>query len=149
MGDTTEINSMDTFFGRYQAAPMVGSAKSNFGHLLTAAGMTGISVTAVILQQTDKIVLSKILPLEMFGYYTLATVVAGALYHFIGPVFSALFPRFSQLVSINDQAGLLELYHKSCQLMSVMILPAVIVVSLFSSEILLLWTDVGYILNQT
>lgn len=105
-----------------------------------AAGMTGISVTSILLMQTDKIVLSKILPLEMFGYYTLATVVAHALYHFIGPVFSALFPRFSQLVSIHDQNGLKELYHKSCQFMSVMILPAAIVVSLFSSEILLLWT---------
>lgn len=105
-----------------------------------AAGMTGISVTAIILTQTDKIVLSKILSLEMFGYYTLATVVASTLYHFIGPVFYALFPRFSQLVSLNDQIGLKELYHKSCQFMSVMILPAAIVVSLFSSEILILWT---------
>ena len=102
--------------------------------------MTGISVTAIILQQTDKIVLSKILPLEMFGYYTLATVAAGALYYFIVPVHSALFPRFSQLVSLNDQNSLKELYHKSCQFMSVIILPAAIVVSLFSSEILLLWT---------
>ncbi len=105
-----------------------------------AAGMTGISVTAIILTQTDKIVLSKILPLEMFGYYTLATVVASTLYRFVGPVFSALFPRFSQLVMLHDQIALKELYHKSCQLMSVMILPAAIVVSLFSPEILLLWT---------
>jgi O-antigen/teichoic acid export membrane protein len=105
-----------------------------------AAGMTGISVTSIILNQTDKIVLSKILPLEMFGYYVLASVVANTLYFFILPVFSALFPRFSQLVSIDDQAGLVELYHKSCQFMSVMILPAAIVVSLFSSEILFLWT---------
>ena len=105
-----------------------------------AAGMTGISVTVIILTQTDKIVLSKILSLEMFGYYTLATVVASALYGFIGPVFSAIFPRFSQLVSLNDQKGLKDLYHKSCQFMSVMILPAAIVVSFFSSEILFLWT---------
>jgi len=105
-----------------------------------ATGMTGISLTVVFLTQTDKIVLSKILSLEMFGYYTLATVVASALNYFIGPVFSALFPRFSQLVSVNDQNGLKELYHKGCQFMSVMILPAAIVVSLFSSEILLLWT---------
>ncbi|WP_298199948.1 oligosaccharide flippase family protein [Desulfosporosinus sp.] len=105
-----------------------------------AAGMTGISVTAIILTQVDKIILSKILTLEMFGYYILATVVAGALYGLIGPLFSALFPRFSQLVSLNDQVGLKELYHKSCQFMSVMILPAAIVVSFFSSEILFLWT---------
>jgi len=106
-----------------------------------AAGMTGISFTVIFLMQTDKIILSKILSLKMFGYYTLATVVANALYYFIGPVFSALFPRFSQLVSINDQNGLRELYHKGCQFMSVMILPAAIVVSLFASEILFLWTS--------
>jgi O-antigen/teichoic acid export membrane protein len=105
-----------------------------------AAGMTGISVTAIILTQTDKIILSKILSLKTFGYYTLAAVVANTLYHFIGPLFSALFPRFSQLVCLNDQAGLKALYHKSCQFMSVVILPAAIVVSLFSSEILLIWT---------
>jgi O-antigen/teichoic acid export membrane protein len=105
-----------------------------------AAGLTGISVSAIILTQADKIILSKILPLEMFGYYTLATVVANTLYGFIGPVFSAMFPRFSQLVSLNDQDTLKELYHKACQFMSVMILPAAIVVSLFSSEILFLWT---------
>lgn len=104
-----------------------------------AAGMTGISVTGIILTQTDKIVLSKMLSLRMFGYYTLATVVASGLCGFIGPIFSAVFPRFSQLVSLNDQKGLTDLYHKSCQLMSVMILPAAIVVSLFSSEVLLLW----------
>jgi len=99
-----------------------------------AAGMTGISVTTIVLTQTDKIILSKILPIEMFGYYTLATVVAHALYYFIEPVFSALFPRFSQLVGINDQAGLKELYHKSCQFMSVMILPVAIVVSFFPQK---------------
>ena len=115
--------------------------KESLSHIWRfAAGMTGISVTVIILTQTDKIVLSKILPLEMFGNYTLAAVVASALYLFIGPVFSALFPRFSQLVRLNDQISLKELYHKSCQLMSVIILPAAIVVSLFSSEILLLWT---------
>ena len=105
-----------------------------------AAGMTGISITAVILTQTDKIILSKLLTLEMFGYYTLATVVASTLYRFIGPIFAALFPRFSQLVMSHDEPALKKLYHKSCQLMSVMILPAAIVVSLFSPEILLLWT---------
>jgi len=96
--------------------------------------MTGISVTVIFLMQTDKIILSKILSLEMFGYYALATVVGQALYYFIGPVFSALFPRFSQLVSLNDENGLKELYHKSCQFMSVMILPAAIVVSFFPQK---------------
>jgi O-antigen/teichoic acid export membrane protein len=105
-----------------------------------AAGMSGISIAAIILTQTDKIVLSKILSLKMFGYYTLATVAASNLYKFIYPISNALFPRFSQLVSLHDQGGLKELYHKGCQFISVIILPAAMVASLFSSELLLLWT---------
>ncbi len=47
VGDKVELNSMDTFFGRHDATPLVGSVKSNIGHLLTAAGMA--SMTKVIL----------------------------------------------------------------------------------------------------
>ena len=114
-----------------------------------AAGMTGISVTTIVLTQTDKIILSKILPLGAFGYYTLATVVASTLYYFISPVYSALFPRFSQLASWQDINSLTDLYHKGCQFMSVMILPAALVVSLFSREILLLWTGNTAIAEET
>ena len=106
-----------------------------------AAGLTGISLASLMLTQTDKIILSKTLTLEMFGYYTLAFSMAGSLMNFIGPISSALFPRFSRLVSINNQIELNAIYHKGCQFLSVIILPPAIVVSLFSSEILLLWTS--------
>jgi len=52
VGDKTELNSMDTFFGRSQAAPRVGSVKSNLGHLLTVAGMAGM--TKVILSMAHR-----------------------------------------------------------------------------------------------
>lgn len=106
-----------------------------------AAGMNGIAILATILIQLDKIILSKMLTLEMFGYYTLAGVVAMSLYRLILPVFSAIYPRFTQLVSLADQNGLKQLYHKSCQFMSVLILPVTVVVAMFSYEILLIWTQ--------
>ena len=106
-----------------------------------AAGMSGISILAVILAQLDKVTLSKMLSLEMFGYYMLASVVAMSLGRFFTPVFYSVYPRFTQLVSIDDQDGLKQLYHKSCQFMSVLILPVAIVIALFSYEILLLWTQ--------
>ncbi len=114
-----------------------------------AAGMTGTSIMGTILRQMDKIILSKLLTLEMFGYYTLAGTVAATLYRFIGPVSSGLFPRLSQLVVIDDQEGIKQLYHRGCQLMSVLILPAAIVVALFSRELLLLWTQNPTIARQT
>ena len=54
VGDITELNSMEAFFGRSDAAPLIGSAKSNFGHLLTAAGMAGM--TKVILSMAQGMV---------------------------------------------------------------------------------------------
>lgn len=106
-----------------------------------AANIFVIGILGTILTQLDKIILSKMLTLEMFGYYTLAGVVASALYYLITPVFSAIYPRFTQLVSLGDQDGLRQIYHKSCQLLSVLIFPVTIVVAMFSYEILLAWTQ--------
>ena len=106
-----------------------------------SAGMGGISILAVILTQLDKIVLSKLLPLEMFGYYSLASLIAMSLGRIFTPVFFSIYPRFTQLVSINDLEELKLLYHKCCQLIAVLILPIAVVVSLFSYEIILLWTQ--------
>ncbi len=104
-------------------------------------GMSGISVLSVLLTQLDKVILSKILSLEMFGYYMLASVVAMSLARLFTPVFFSIYPRLTQLVSINDQVELKRFYHKSCQFISVLILPVAIVVALFSYEIILLWTQ--------
>lgn len=42
LGDSTELNSMEAFFGRTNTTPLIGSVKSNLGHLLTAAGMASL-----------------------------------------------------------------------------------------------------------
>lgn len=42
LGDVTEMNSISNFFKEHNTAPLLGSVKSNMGHLLTAAGMTGL-----------------------------------------------------------------------------------------------------------
>jgi len=106
-----------------------------------AAGMSGIAILAVILTYLDKVILSKMLTLEMFGYYTLASMVAMGLGRLFTPLFYSIYPRFTQLVSIHDQDGLKQLYHKSCQFMAVLILPVAAVIALFSYEIILLWTQ--------
>lgn len=42
LGDITELNSIASYFSKFKAQPLLGSVKSNLGHLLTAAGMTGL-----------------------------------------------------------------------------------------------------------
>ena len=106
-----------------------------------AAGMIGISLLATVLIQIDKLVVSKVLPLASFGYYTIAATVAASLYRVISPVFTAFFPRFSQLVAMNDERQLASLYHRGCAMLSVIVLPAAAFIAVFAREALLLWTQ--------
>ncbi|WP_353932000.1 polyketide synthase [Okeanomitos corallinicola TIOX110] len=54
LGDTTESQSVEGFFGKNQAQPLVGSTKNNVGHLLVAAGMVGITKT--ILSMSNNVI---------------------------------------------------------------------------------------------
>jgi len=105
-----------------------------------AAGMTGVSFAATLLTQIDKLLLSKMLTLAEFGYYTFAVTVASVVFRIIGPVFTAYYPKLTEIVSKNDQFRLAGTYHQGCQLMAVAILPITFVIAFFSEEILGLWT---------
>ncbi len=50
-GDKVELGSMETFFGRHQARPLIGSVKSNLAHLLTAAGMPAMTKTILAMNE--------------------------------------------------------------------------------------------------
>ncbi|MEA5503214.1 polyketide synthase [Halotia wernerae UHCC 0503] len=54
LGDTTEFNSIETFFSQQQAAPLIGSTKANVGHLLVAAGM--VSLTKTIFSMSNGVI---------------------------------------------------------------------------------------------
>jgi O-antigen/teichoic acid export membrane protein len=106
-----------------------------------AGGMIGITFLALILTQVDKIILSKLLSLTEYGYYTLAAVVAGALYRVMSPITQAFYPRLCELHAGNDQAALIDTYHKGAQLVSVFAGSVAIVIILFAETFLRLWTQ--------
>ncbi|MDJ0692864.1 PfaB family protein [Mastigocoleus sp. MO_188.B34] len=54
LGDTTECNSVENFFGKHQASPLIGSVKSNVGHLLTAAA--SVSLIKVLLSMSKGVI---------------------------------------------------------------------------------------------
>jgi len=114
-----------------------------------AAGMTGISVTAVVLTQLDKIVLSRMLPLKEFGYYSLASLVASSLSLLVTPVFAAVFPRFCQLVSEGAEADLISTYHQTSSIVSVIVIPVGTVLAMFSAQVMFAWTGKPEIVENT
>jgi len=56
------------------------------------------------------------------------------------PVNNAVFPRLTQLVAIGDVSELTVLYHRSCQIIAVFILPVGLILAFFSKELMLIWT---------
>jgi O-antigen/teichoic acid export membrane protein len=114
-----------------------------------AAGMGGITVVSLIMSQMDKFILSKLLSLETFGYYTLAGVAATSLSRLIGPLVTAIFPRFTQLITLDDTERLKRTYHSGCQMMSLLLMPFTFLMAFFSQEIVLLWTQNPMIAGNT
>jgi O-antigen/teichoic acid export membrane protein len=105
-----------------------------------AAGMSAMSLLGAVLTHSDKLLLSRLLPLGEFGYYTLANMVSAGLYVLILPVFYAIFPLLSGRVAAGDVAGERDAFHLGAQALAVLVIPAAMVIALFASDLLLVWT---------
>ena len=105
-----------------------------------AASMSSITLLSLILTQLDKIILSKVLSLTAFGYYSFASTVALTLYKLISPIFTAYYPRLTELVSQNKTQELIKTYHQGCRLLAVMTIPAAFSFIFFAESIILIWT---------
>lgn len=105
-----------------------------------AGGMTAVTFLAILLTQIDKVLLSRLLSLETFGYYTLAATVASVPYLITGPITTAYFPRLVALSTQKDQTQLIDTYHQGVQLVTLLIAPIVMLVSFFPESVLFLWS---------
>jgi O-antigen/teichoic acid export membrane protein len=106
-----------------------------------AGGMVGITFLSLLLTQVDKILLSKLLSLSDYGYYTLAAVVAVALYTLISPITQAFYPRLCELHARGNPTALADTYHQGAQLVTVIAGSAALVLIVFSETFLRLWTQ--------
>lgn len=105
-----------------------------------ATGMLGISILSTLITQLDKVILSKLLSLEEFGYYTIATAVASSLYMAVAPTFNAFYPKFSKLYQEFNTISIEEGFHQGNQILAVILFPLMWLFVFYSPDILLAWT---------
>lgn len=103
-------------------------------------GMMAIALTAIIFTQLDKIVLSKMLSLEDFGYYMLASAIVNGLYIVATPMFNVMYPRFSSLVVTGIQSEITNLYRLGIGVVSTLIFPLTTMLIIFSVNLVFIWT---------
>lgn len=108
-----------------------------------ATGVFGISLAGLLLSYSDKLLLSKILSLEQFGYYSLAAMVSSGLLSMAQPVFAVVLPRFSQLLAAHQGDAIATLYHQASQFLAVLIVPLGLLLSVSPEAALLAWTGRG------
>lgn len=106
-----------------------------------AFGVFSVNVLATVLMQSDKVFISLMLPLRYLGFYTLATSVCSALTSLAAPINNGAYPRMTELIAKKEQALLVQTYRKSTQMLAVIVIPAGIVISVYSAELLMLWTQ--------
>ena len=121
----------------HESAAFSADALRRIWRFSTSVSM--IALLGLVLMQSDKILLSKLLPLREFGYYALASSVAGSLGLLILPISGVAYPRLTELVARENPAALADAYHRFAQLLTLILAPSALVLALFSDRILMLW----------
>lgn len=117
----------------YKVRPL----KEVLGFSLTIA-FTG--AVWVIITQTDKLILSKLLLLSDYGYYSLAVQVAGAITLISGPISSAILPRLTKMEAEGKYEELITLYRSSTRLIVIITGTASLILMFFSKQAIFAWT---------
>lgn len=86
----------------------------------------------------DRILLSRLLPLDLFGGYSLAIMIAEIILRAAGPFSSAYFPHFTDLITRNDEKQLSAEYHRVTIIVAAVLMPAAFIMIFFSNAILVL-----------
>ena len=94
----------------------------------------------VLVTQTDKLMLSGILPLAEYGYFTLAVLAASGIMVIGGPISSAIMPRMARLYAEGKHEELLQIYRNATQLVSIIAGSAAITLALCAKQLLFAWT---------
>ncbi len=105
-----------------------------------AAGILSTSILVLILTQIDKLILSKILPLEIFGKYTFVATVSNSLLIFISPITQAFYPRLTEILSQGNVALVKQIFHIGAKLVTSIIGTAACLIFCFSEHLIFIWT---------
>lgn len=105
-----------------------------------AGGMLLISFVASLNTQMDKLTISKLLPIETLGYYTLAVSLSMGIMVLVSPISIALLPRFTALYSAGKKSEASILFHKINLFVAILVFSVMVNLSFFSKTIIWVWT---------
>lgn len=94
----------------------------------------------VLVTQVDKLILSGVLTLEEYGFFTLAVLVASGVMFLSKPVSTVIMPRMAHLYAEGKITEMINVYRDATQLVSVLAGSASIMIAFFAERLLYAWT---------
>ena len=139
------ISFADTLFRAIAAWRIVGMKRSRIiwdpeeirKSLAVAIPMSGAVLLGVLSVQMDKIILSRIVPIEQFGYYMIASSVGLGVLQLVAPINQAILPRLVALRNDSREQRKLNIKHAGLNVS--IIAGATFIFALFGKTLLYVW----------
>lgn len=122
------------------ASGVVVSADENGAVRRFAIGIAYTTGLWTVVTQSDRLILSFVLPMNEFAYFSLVALAASGLAIVTTPVSNALVPRLTGLYSTGDQESMLRVYRDASQVVSVIALAAATWIVLYGESLVFAWT---------
>lgn len=140
----------------YKLLPKLNNKKEISWSLQPVKPLLGFALTIaftssiwVLLTQLDKFVLSGILALSEYGYFTLAVLVAGGVLQIGAPISAAIMPRMARLQGEQNYTELKAIYIGATEFVAVVVVTAGIVLAMLAKPVLYVWTGDAFLAEKT
>jgi O-antigen/teichoic acid export membrane protein len=104
-------------------------------------GMMAMSVIAALNTQLDKLLVSNMLSLKTFGYYSIASILAQSPSILILPIAVAILPRMTKMIAKNQKSELQELFHNYSFIIASIASTITLILFLYTKDFIYIWTN--------
>jgi len=94
----------------------------------------------VLITQMDKLLMSKLLPLSEYGYFSLIATVSSSILMLSWPIGTAIMPRMTALLAHGQDAEMLRIYRKATRFVVCTVTPLALALAFFPAKSVYLWT---------
>lgn len=105
-----------------------------------AAGMTLTTVLWIILTQMDKVLLSEMLLLKEYGYFSLVALITTGILMLANPLAQTLLPRMTVLMAEGRQSDMHTLFLAASRFVCTLLFPLAAVIAFHGEPLIFAWT---------
>lgn len=117
----------------WSLSPVVSKLKFSLGIAFTSS-------IWVLVTQTDKLLISSLVSLTEYGFFTLSVLIASGIYMLTSSVSVVIRPRLASLYAEGKENEMISLYRKASQYVTVLASSTGFVLAVLAQPILMLWT---------